>query len=61
VGGPAIAGFAIAWIGAGWCFFLNGLSFFAVILALMAMRIQPQERKPSRIAIAKLLKDFGLP
>src|ERR1700747_2960833 len=45
--GPAIAGFAIAWIGEGWCFFLNGVSFLAVILALMAMRIQPIERKPS--------------
>ena len=25
--GPAIAGFAIAWVGEGWCFFLNGVSF----------------------------------
>jgi len=39
--GPAIAGFAIAKIGEGWCFFLNGLSFLAVIFALTAMRIAP--------------------
>ena len=39
--GPAIAGFAIAKIGEGWCFFLNGLSFLAVIFALMAMKIEP--------------------
>ena len=45
--GPAIAGFAIAWIGEGWCFFLNGVSFLAVILALLAMRLQPVARKPS--------------
>ena len=45
--GPAIAGFAIAWVGEGWCFFLNGLSFLAVIFALMAMKIEPQERKDS--------------
>src|SRR5712672_2408077 len=45
--GPAIAGFAIAWIGAGWCFFLNGVSFLAVILALLAMRLPPVARKPS--------------
>ena len=45
--GPAIAGFAIALVGAGWCFFLNGLSFVAVIVALMLMRIQPREIKPS--------------
>jgi MFS family permease len=41
--GPAIAGFAIALIGEGWCFFVNGLSFLAVIFALLAMRITPQE------------------
>src|SRR5258708_40372308 len=33
--GPAIAGFAVAWIGEGWCFFLNGVSFLAVIIALV--------------------------
>jgi MFS family permease len=37
--GPAIAGFAIAWVGEGWCFFLNGISFLAVIGALLAMRL----------------------
>ena len=45
--GPAIAGFAIALVGAGWCFFLNGLSFVAVIVALLMMRIVPREIKPS--------------
>ena len=44
--GPAIAGFAIAWIHEGWCFFLNGVSFLAVIAALMAMRIAKTESKP---------------
>jgi MFS family permease len=37
--GPAVAGFAIAWVGEGWCFFLNGVSFLAVIGALLAMRL----------------------
>src|SRR6266404_1563250 len=45
--GPAIAGFAIAWMGEGWCFFLNGISFLAVIIALLAMRLARVERKPS--------------
>jgi MFS family permease len=45
--GPAIAGLAIAWVGPGWCFFLNGLSFVAVIVALLMMRIEPREIKPS--------------
>ncbi|OLB21339.1 MAG: hypothetical protein AUI12_05845 [Acidobacteria bacterium 13_2_20CM_2_57_6] len=47
VAGPAIAGFAIAWVGEGWCFFLNGLSFVAVIVALLMMRIERREIKPS--------------
>ena len=45
--GPAIAGFAIAKIGEGWCFLLNGLSFLAVIFALMAMKIEPHVRNDS--------------
>lgn len=45
--GPAIAGFAIALVGEGWCFFLNGLSFIAVIVALLMMRIAKTDIKPS--------------
>jgi len=45
--GPAIAGFTIAWIGEGWCFFLNGVSFIAVIVALLLMRIERKEIKPT--------------
>ncbi len=45
--GPAIAGFAIALVGPAWCFFINGLSFLAVIGALLLMRIEPREIKPS--------------
>lgn len=45
--GPAIAGFTVAWVGEGWCFFLNGLSFVAVIVALLMMRIAKTEIKPS--------------
>ncbi len=39
--GPAIAGFTIVLIGEGWCFFLNGVSFVAVLIALSMMRITP--------------------
>jgi len=44
--GPAIAGLAISWVGEGWCFLLNGLSFVAVIVALLMMRIERTEIKP---------------
>ncbi|MFI5059453.1 MAG: MFS transporter [Candidatus Acidiferrales bacterium] len=43
--GPAIAGLAIVWIHEGWCFFLNGVSFLAVIGALLAMRIPKTKPK----------------
>lgn len=39
--GPALAGVLLGPLGAGWLFFLNGLSFLAVILALTAMRDVP--------------------
>jgi MFS family permease len=45
--GPAIAGFAIVLLGEGWCFFLNGLSFIAVLVALLMMRIEPTPKKPA--------------
>jgi MFS family permease len=45
--GPAIAGFAIALVGEGWCFFLNGVSFIAVLIALLMMRIDSVERAHS--------------
>jgi len=44
--GPAIAGFAIVLLGEGWCFFLNGVSFIAVLVALLMMRIEPTAKKP---------------
>jgi MFS family permease len=47
--GPAIAGFMIAATGEGVCFLLNGLSYVAVLAALLAMRlsarVQTQPRK----------------
>jgi len=57
--GPAIAGFTISLIGEGWCFFVNGLSFLAVIVALLAMRIAPQEEmQETRSAWHSLLQGF---
>src|SRR5208283_1638461 len=40
--GPAAAGLLIAWLGTGACFFLNGLSFLAVIWSLWQMNIEPR-------------------
>jgi MFS family permease len=46
--GPALAGVAIAWIGEGGCFLLNALSFVAVIVTFLMIRVQPSERPASR-------------
>ena len=39
--GPAIAGLIIARIGAAYCFLIDGLSYIAVIAALLAMTVKP--------------------
>jgi MFS family permease len=39
--GPALAGMIIGFVGEALCFVLNGVSFIAVIAALLAMRIKP--------------------
>jgi len=42
--GPAIAGALVATVGEGWCFFANGVSYVAVIIGLLLMKIQARER-----------------
>jgi predicted MFS family arabinose efflux permease len=37
--GPAIGGVVLALVGPGWAFFINGISFVAVLGALLAMRL----------------------
>ena len=58
--GPAIAGFAIEVLGEGWCFFVNGASFLAVIAGLLAMRGLPLPTKgPTRESMwARLHEGF---
>jgi MFS family permease len=46
--GPSIAGVVIAAVGEGWCFAIDGVSYIAVIVALLRMRIAPAPSRPSR-------------
>ena len=39
--GPSIAGLLYAEVGAGYCFLIDGISYLAVIAALLAMRVKP--------------------
>ena len=47
--GPALAGVLVSTIGTAWCFILNGVTFFAIIFSLMAIRREemfPVDRRP---------------
>jgi MFS family permease len=51
--GPTLGGFVIAWFGggsrgAGWCFFIDGVSYGAVIIALLMMKLRPRAPKPAK-------------
>ncbi len=52
VAGPAIAGVALAAVGPVLCFALNGLSFLAVLAALLAMHLPPLTYKPQTESLA---------
>lgn len=45
--GPALAGVIIAAVGEGYCFLLDGISYLAVIVSLLAMHIHLQTTRPS--------------
>jgi MFS family permease len=55
--GPSLAGILIGTIGEGVCFFINALSFLAVIAALLAMRQLKQKRQAKRSHIWEDLKE----
>jgi MFS family permease len=42
--GPSVAGLIIGWVGVAMCFFLNGLTFVAVITGLTMMRLPSFQR-----------------
>jgi len=44
--GPAVAGVLVASVGEGWCFLLNAVSYIAVIIGLLMMKITPRPRSP---------------
>ncbi|MGD0919053.1 MAG: MFS transporter [Thermodesulfobacteriota bacterium] len=64
--GPSIAGVLISILGEGLCFLLNGISFIAVIIALLAMKMNASKRESVRSQVLQELKEgfsyaFGFP
>jgi len=55
--GPTIGGIIIAMVGEGWCFFINGVSFFAVISALLAMKVDNFHSNPKDSSVFQDLKE----
>src|SRR4030042_331313 len=55
--GPSVAGLLIATLGEGICFLLNGLSFIAVVVALLAMKITPKNREIQNLQVLQKLKE----
>jgi MFS family permease len=64
--GPSIGGILISLLGEGMCFLLNGISFIAVIIALLAMKITKKEIRSRSSQVFKGMKEgftyaFGFP
>ncbi len=53
--GPSVAGLTYAVLGPAWCFTLNGITYIAVIIALLLMRIKlAPQTVPRRAAFTEL-------
>lgn len=59
--GPAIAGILVASLGEGICFLINAISFVFVIISLLLMKIEKEEKKEKagdeKVSIIKQLKE----
>ena len=57
--GPAVAGVLVAAIGEGWCFLINGISFAAVIVALLAIRVPPFQKPAKTSTLSRIREGFA--
>jgi MFS family permease len=55
--GPAVGGITYVLVGPAWCFALNGLTFIAVITALLMMHLPPTLPRPYQTAALDDLKE----
>jgi MFS family permease len=55
--GPAIAGLVIGAVGEGWCFFIDGISYFAVIASLLMMRIKPVDMRLAKSGMLAQMRE----
>lgn len=55
--GPSLAGILIAWLGEGICFLINGLSYLAIIVALLAIKIKQKKNETQGTHLGQELWD----
>lgn len=55
--GPAMAGVVIGILGEGWCFLIDGISYFAVIASLLLMRIKPPDVRRSASSMLEQMRE----
>jgi MFS family permease len=55
--GPAVAGILVAKLGEGWCFFANAVSYIAVIIGLLMMRVRAPARVSSQTSPFEHIKE----
>jgi MFS family permease len=55
--GPALAGIVIAAWGEGWCFFIDGVSYFAVIVSLLMMQLKPIEYRRATATMLEQMRE----
>jgi MFS family permease len=56
--GPAIAGILVARIGEGWCFFANAVSYVAVIVGLLLMKVTSAVRPTMASPFEHMMEGF---
>jgi MFS family permease len=56
--GPAVAGILVAKIGEGWCFFANAVSYIAVIIGLLMMRVHSPARASTASPFEHMMEGF---
>jgi MFS family permease len=55
--GPAVAGLVVAAWGEGWCFLIDGVSYFAVIASLLMMHIRPVELRRNTSSMLEQMRE----
>ncbi len=55
--GPALAGIVIGAFGEGWCFLIDGVSYFAVIASLEMMRVKPLAIKRATATMLEQMRE----